>query len=246
MGRYFLNHPGGAGHAREKKQAGTQTGHSKNKNHSLPDKEISVFKAKGGLVLVQSEDSAGYDGMPRSAAGSGVADIIVGPEVMPQRLIQYFSHPDRALNQQPAAAGDQRDWLNKIFAILRTRTGHDFSLYKKNTLLRRIDRRMELNQIAHPGQYVRYLRENPIEVDVLFRELLIGVTSFYRDPESFDVLKSGVLPELLGRLKEDATFPGLDPRLFHGRRGLFAGHCDPRGTGYKPQAHQRAAVRHGH
>jgi hypothetical protein len=77
------------------------------------------IKAKGGLVLVQSEDSAGYDGMPRSAANSGVADIIVAPEEMPQRLSQYFSHAENTLKKQPAAS-DQRDWLNKIFAILRT------------------------------------------------------------------------------------------------------------------------------
>ncbi len=170
-----------------------------------------AIKARGGLVLVQSEDSAGYDGMPRSAANSGVADIIVAPEEMPQRLSQYFSHPDMALKKQPAAASDQRDWLNKIFAILQTQIGHDFSLYKKNTLLRRIDRRMELNQIAHYEQYVRYLRENPAEVQALFRELLIGVTNFFRDAASFHALKTNILPELLDRLKEDATFRAWIP-----------------------------------
>jgi two-component system CheB/CheR fusion protein len=170
-----------------------------------------AIKAKGGLVLAQSEDSAGYDGMPRSAANSGVVDIIVAPEEMPQRLSQYFSHPDLALKKQPVAASDQRDWLNKIFAILRTQIGHDFSLYKKNTLLRRINRRMELNQIAHHGQYVRYLRENSAEVQALFRELLIGVTNFFRDPASFHALKTSILPEMLDQLKEDTTFRAWIP-----------------------------------
>jgi two-component system, chemotaxis family, CheB/CheR fusion protein len=175
---------------------------------TLGAKEI---KAKGGLVMVQSEDSAGYDGMPRSATNSGVVDIIVAPEEMPQRLTQYFSHPALALTKQPAAASDQRDWLNKIFAILRTQIGHDFSLYKKNTLLRRVNRRMELNQIAQDEQYVRYLRENPAEVQALFRELLIGVTNFFRDAASFHALKANILPELLAPLKEDATFRAWIP-----------------------------------
>ncbi|WP_155323428.1 chemotaxis protein CheB [Desulfosarcina ovata] len=169
------------------------------------------IKARGGLVLVQSEDSAGYGGMPRSAANSGVADIILPPEEMPQRLSNYFTHPDRALSKQPAAAGDQLDWLNKIFAILRTQIGHDFSLYKKNNLLRRINRRMGLNQIAQHGQYVRYLRENPAELQALFRELLIGVTHFFRDAASFHALKTNFLPELLGHVKANATFRAWIP-----------------------------------
>ncbi len=175
---------------------------------TLGAKEI---KARGGWVLVQSENSAGYGGMPRSAANSGVADVILAPEEMPQRLSSYFTHPDRALSQQPAATGDQLDWLNKIFSLLRTQIGHDFSLYKKNTLLRRINRRMELNQIAQHGQYVRYLRENPAELQALFRELLIGVTHFFRDAASFHALKTNVLPELLGHVKADATFRAWIP-----------------------------------
>ena len=169
---------------------------------TLGAKEI---KANDGLVLVQSEESAGYDGMPHSAISSGVADIVVPPEEMPQKLTQYFTHHHSALKKQPAAASDQRSWLNKIFAILRTQIGHDFSQYKANTLLRRINRRMGMNQIEHHEHYVRYLRENPAEVQALFRELLIGVTSFFRDTESFNALKTDILPELLGRLKEDET-----------------------------------------
>jgi two-component system CheB/CheR fusion protein len=168
------------------------------------------IKANDGLVLAQSEDSAGYDGMPRSAIGSGAVDIIGPPEEMPAKLLQYFTHHEIAIQKRPAA-NDQRNWLNKIFAILRTQIGHDFSHYKANTLLRRINRRMGLNQIAHHAQYVRYLRENPAEVEALFRELLIGVTRFFRDADSFNVLKTGILPELLGRLEEDATLRAWIP-----------------------------------
>ena len=168
------------------------------------------IKANEGLVLAQSEDTAGYDGMPRSAIASGAVDIIGAPEEMPPKLLQYFKHREIALQKQPGA-NDQQDWLNKIFAILRAQIGHDFSHYKANTLLRRIDRRMGLNQIAHHAQYVRYLRENPAEAEALFRELLIGVTRFFRDAESFEVLKTAILPELFDRMKEGATLRAWIP-----------------------------------
>ncbi len=170
---------------------------------TLGAKEI---KANDGLVLAQSEESAGYDGMPRSVISSGVVDFIMAPDEMPQKLTRYFMHHDIALKKKPAADSNQRAWLNKIFAILRTQIGHDFSQYKVNTLLRRINRRMGMNQIENHGQYVRYLRENPAEVQALFSELLIGVTHFFRDAESFNALKTNILPELLGQLKEDDTF----------------------------------------
>lgn len=172
---------------------------------------VKEIKANGGLVLVQLEDSAGYDGMPSSAISSGVADIIVPPEEMPQKLTQYFMHRDIVLKTQPLEGSDQRDWLNKIFAILQAQVGHDFSKYKANTLMRRIDRRMGMNQIENHGQYVRYLRENPSEVEALFRELLIGVTHFFRDAESFNILKTSILPVLLDQLKADDTFRAWVP-----------------------------------
>ena len=105
----------------------------------------------------------------------------------------------------------RKEWLDKVFAILRTRVGHDFSGYKTNTLVRRISRRMGLNQIETYDKYVRYLRENPGEADQLFRELLIGVTHFFRDAESFGALKTSVLPELIKDLPEDATIRAWVP-----------------------------------
>ena len=177
---------------------------------------IQAIKGNDGLVLVQSEESAGYDGMPRSAIRTGLADMVLPPNEMPQRLIQYFSHPGTCSGGGPtatmaAASREQQEWLNKIFAILRTQVGHDFSYYKINTSLRRISRRMGLNRIDSHQTYVRYLRENPSEVEALFRELLIGVTQFFRDAESFHVLKAGVFPELLAELKKDATFRAWVP-----------------------------------
>jgi two-component system CheB/CheR fusion protein len=178
---------------------------------------VREIKANDGLVLVQSEDSAGYDGMPRSAISTGLVDMVLPPEEMPQKLIQYFTHSKASLAWKPtvaatvAAKSDQQEWLHKIFAILRTHTGHDFSVYKVNTMLRRISRRMGLHQIDGHETYVRYLRENPGEVEALFRELLIGVTNFFRDRESFDVLKTDILPGLFEPMPEDATFRAWIP-----------------------------------
>jgi two-component system CheB/CheR fusion protein len=175
---------------------------------------IKEIKANDGLVLVQSEESAGYDGMPRSALDTGLADMVLAPKEMPKKLEQYFAHPRTSYGRGPAtaaAASDQQEWLNKIFAVLRARVGHDFSAYKDSTILRRIDRRMGLNQIKSHETYMRYLRENPGEVEVLFRELLIGVTNFFRDPESFEALKTRILPDLFKQMQKDAVFRAWIP-----------------------------------
>jgi two-component system CheB/CheR fusion protein len=178
---------------------------------------VKEIKAHDGLVLVQSEESAGYSGMPRSAVGTGLVDMVLPPQKMPNKLVQYFTHSKESLDwRSTAAADDQQEWLNKIFAILRGQIGHDFSAYKVNTVLRRISRRMGLNQIDSNEKYVRYLRENSREVETLFRELLIGVTSFFRDAESFDVLKASVLPELLRQMTEGDTFRAWIPACSSG------------------------------
>ncbi|MDZ7699887.1 MAG: chemotaxis protein CheB [Deltaproteobacteria bacterium] len=172
---------------------------------------INDIKANEGLVLVQSEESAGYDGMPRSAINTGLVDMVLSPEEMPQKLVHYFSHPPAREDIKAGKSDDERQWLNKIFAILRTQVGHDFSPYKPNTTLRRIARRMSLNQIDDRDTYVRYLRENPGEVEALFRDLLIGVTSFFRDAKSFEALKTNVLPRLLARVNEGEIFRAWIP-----------------------------------
>jgi two-component system, chemotaxis family, CheB/CheR fusion protein len=172
---------------------------------------IKAIKANDGLVLVQSEASAEYDGMPRCAISSGMADIILPPEQMPPRLARFFSHSPAILKGKEMPNADQKGWLYKIFAILRSQMGHDFSQYKQNTLLRRIGRRMGVNQIENYAKYVRFLRENPTEVEALFRELLIGVTNFFRDAASFEALRTSVLPELFSQIPEDGTFRAWIP-----------------------------------
>ncbi|WP_372683176.1 chemotaxis protein CheB [Desulfosarcina sp.] len=173
---------------------------------------VKAIKANDGLILVQNDETAGYDGMPRSAISTGLVDLVLPPEAMPERLVQYFAHHEIALDSGTAATKtEQQGWLNKIFAILRTRVGHDFSDYKPSTILRRISRRMGLNQIESHEHYVRFLRENTVETEALFRDLLIGVTQFFRDAESFEVLKTDILPDHLKRLGEGAVFRAWVP-----------------------------------
>ncbi len=166
---------------------------------------LREIKNHEGLVLVQSAESAKYDGMPKSALGTGLVDMVLSPEEMPQRLGDYFNQRTTVEAQDAEVKKDQ-EWLHKIYSLLRIQTGQDFSFYKQNTIHRRINRRMILNQIDSRETYLRYLRESPKEVNALFRELLIGVTNFFREPESFQLLGQDVLPNALANLKDDGTF----------------------------------------
>ncbi|MCF8031387.1 MAG: PAS domain-containing protein [Desulfohalobiaceae bacterium] len=169
---------------------------------------LKEVKAAEGLVLVQSEASAKHDGMPRSAANTGLADMILSPEQMPEQIVRYFGFSGPAMESLDRK---DRDWLPKIFALLRVQVGHDFSAYKESTLLRRINRRMGLNQVDDHEAYVRFLRQSPEELNALFRELLIGVTNFFRDPQSFEVIKWDILPEILSGMDEDSVFRAWIP-----------------------------------
>ncbi|MFH1301786.1 MAG: chemotaxis protein CheB [Planctomycetota bacterium] len=167
---------------------------------------VKAVKGATGMVMVQTEESAKYDGMPRSAIATGLVDYVLPPGEMPEQLVKYTRHATRkaALPITPAEQSIHQA-LQKIFIILRTRTGHDFSRYKKNTISRRIERRMSVHQIDNISDYVRYLQESQQEADALFRELLIGVTNFFRDPEAFDILQTKILPQLLAGKPDDYT-----------------------------------------
>lgn len=170
---------------------------------------VRAIKAAEGLVLVQSVETAAYDGMPRSAIDTGLADFILPPEKMPEQLMQYFASHRAAF--KPENDKVERDDVDKIFSILRSRIGHDFSDYKDKTIQRRISRRMVVNQIDSHKEYVDYLQKNPNEAETLFRELLIGVTQFFRDAQAFEVLKTEILPEYLESLKDGDTFRAWIP-----------------------------------
>ncbi|MBU4275260.1 MAG: PAS domain-containing protein [Proteobacteria bacterium] len=160
-------------------------------------------KGAGGLVIAQEPSSAKYDGMPSSAVATGLADLVLTPEQMPEKLIYYFSHPHAlAIPAKTASPASPREApLQKVLVLLRDRVGHDFSCYKQSTIIRRIERRMSIQQIPNVGKYLRFVQANPEELDALFKDLLIGVTNFFRDPDAFDLVKEKVIPKLLGQLK---------------------------------------------
>lgn len=158
---------------------------------------IKAIKEQAGVVLVQEPASAKFDGMPRSAIDAGMVDIVASAEELPGKLLKYLQHVPLVSGAEKRTESSTASHLEKIVILLRSQTGHDFSLYKHNTLYRRIERRMALHQISKIGTYVRYLRENPAELNLLFKELLIGVTSFFRDSDAWKQLRDDVVPSLL-------------------------------------------------
>ena len=160
---------------------------------------VRAIKEFGGMVMVQSEESAKFDGMPRAAMSTGVADFILPPEKMPEQLMAFVEHPYVSREKRSETLLSDEDSLTRIFSELREKTKVDFTYYKPSTITRRIERRMTVNQIDDLAEYVRYLHTYPGEVMTLYRELLIGVTSFFRDPGAMQELLETTLPELLKR-----------------------------------------------
>jgi len=158
---------------------------------------VRAVKGEGGMVMAQTPESTEYDGMPRSAIATGLIDYVLPPAEMPAQLIAYatraFGRP--YLPSSPSVPRAE-DALKKVLILLRGQTGHDFSQYKQNTINRRVERRMAVHQIERLDGYLRYLQQTPDEVEALFRDLLIGVTSFFRDPDAFAVLQEQVIPQL--------------------------------------------------
>jgi two-component system, chemotaxis family, CheB/CheR fusion protein len=158
---------------------------------------VRVIKQFGGMIMVQSEESARFNGMPRAAISTGLADFILPPEEMPEQLIAFVKSPYSAKESRPQAMLGNEDGLTRIFSMLREQFKVDFTYYKPSTVVRRIERRMTVNQMEDIGDYVNYLQHYPSEAGTLFRELLIGVTSFFRDQAVFDLMKNTVLPEII-------------------------------------------------
>jgi two-component system CheB/CheR fusion protein len=159
---------------------------------------LREVKGEGGLAIAQAPDTAEYDGMPRSAIATGMVDYVLPPGEIPSQLMSYVRHafnPSRG----PMAQMLRDSVLKKVCVLLRTQTGHDFSQYKETTLVRRMERRMALHQIVQAEDYLRYAREHPPEVEALFRDMLIGVTNFFRDPEAFRVLDERVIGPLVAQ-----------------------------------------------
>ena len=208
---------------------------------------VRAVKGEGGMVMAQNPESTEYDGMPRSAIATGLVDYVLPPAEMPAQLIAYVAHAfgrtPRPVSLPAPKAGDA---MKKVFILLRAQTGHDFSQYKQSTINRRVERRMAVHQIERLNEYVRHLQQTPAEVEALFRDLLIGVTNFFRDPEAFAALRGTGHPATFCRQGRGCSDPRLGARLLHRRGSLFHRHPAPGADGTAEAEFQGAGVRHGY
>ncbi|MGK7654683.1 chemotaxis protein CheB [Roseovarius sp. B08] len=175
---------------------------------------LREIKAAGGMAMAQDPNEAEHDGMPRSAVSTGLVDFVLPVAEMPERLKQFFQHPYlRESNEAETPLSQQTpDGYNEVLRLLRSQTEYDFRDYKRGTVERRIQRRMGLGQFRELSDYVEHLNETPEEVHSLFRDLLIGVTRFFREPDVWEVLADKVIePMLDGKNTKDgirAWVPG--------------------------------------
>jgi two-component system CheB/CheR fusion protein len=172
---------------------------------------LRAIKEKAGLALVQEPATAKFDGMPRSAVDAGLADIVAPVGELPGRMIGYLQRTPPAIQTEAPPEDKMQSGLEKAVILLRAHTGQDFSLYRRNTLYRRIGRRMGIHQIDTMAAYIRYLQENSQELDLLFKELLIGVTSFFRDPAAWEQLRDQAIPALLANRPADQALRAWVP-----------------------------------
>jgi two-component system CheB/CheR fusion protein len=169
---------------------------------------VREVQAVGGIAIAQQPETARYDGMPRAAIATGMVDLILSPETIATELARIAAHPyvRQAWPRKPGEdlVLDDGD-LERVFGLLRASTGVDFRHYKLPTIMRRIQRRMALHKLSTFGQYVKHLQERPAEVGLLYRDILIHVTRFFREPESFDALAKHVFPALLDQRADEAV-----------------------------------------
>ena len=171
---------------------------------------IRAIKEHNGIVLVQEPETARFDSMPRNAIDSGLVDIVAPADNLYLKLITFLKHIPVVKAKLDIEVKD-KSAFEKIVILLRTHTSNDFSLYKKNTVYRRIERRMGIHKIDDIYSYVHFLQDNPKEVHILFKELMIGVTNFFRDSPVWEKLKEKVIPEMINKLKTSSTLRAWVP-----------------------------------
>lgn len=160
---------------------------------------LEAIQGAAGFTMAQEPTSAGHAGMPESAIRASAADWVGAPKAIAERLAALARGPGFPSPARSSGAPGLRDAVGRICVLLRIRSGHDFSQYKPSTLERRLERRMAVHQLSDPAAYVRLLQERPAELDLLFRELLIGVTSFFRDAEAFAALGREAVADIVER-----------------------------------------------
>ena len=166
---------------------------------------LKDIKGMGGLSIVQDPTTAKYDGMPRSAIAAGAEDFVLPVNKMPEMLLKYAKNRKFKPEEKHIPVATPNELLEKVFILLRNETGCNFSDYKSSTVIRRIEKRMALNQIDKLENYIKHLQKDREEVAKLFKELLIGVTSFFRDEEAFNVLQQTAIPQIIENKKDGET-----------------------------------------
>jgi two-component system, chemotaxis family, CheB/CheR fusion protein len=202
---------------------------------------VRAVKGRGGLVMAQDPDSTEYGGMPRSAIATGMVDHVLPANEMLPCLIGYAGHASLEPRPTPSpTTPGEEEALSEIFELLRARSGRDFTHYKRDSVLRRIDRRMAVQQVERLEDYTRYLARVPEEIDALFRDLLIGVTRFFRDPEAFLALEREGIPRLVEGMPPGSTIRVWVPGCSTGEEAysiaiLFREQMNASGLGSKLQ-----------
>ncbi len=171
---------------------------------------LRAIKEKNGIVMVQEPSTAKYDSMPRSAIESVNVDIVAPVNELPGKLMNLISHSQGSRTEHNDEIKDKSS-LEKIIILLRNHTGNDFSLYKNNTVYRRIERRMSIHNIEKISLYVHFLQKNPGELDILFKELMIGVTKFFRDTSLWEKLRDKVIPDILKKSPDGSVLRAWVP-----------------------------------
>ena len=161
---------------------------------------VRAIKQHGGLIFVQDESTAKFDGMPKAAISTGLVDFIMPPADMPKQIISLLHYPSNLIKVEYDKIITDQEVLNKIFTLIKMNYGVDFSHYKPSTITRRLERRMSINKIDNISEYLNYIYLNPSEAGILFKEFLIGVTSFFRDTEVFQKLEEEIIPDLLNNI----------------------------------------------
>jgi two-component system CheB/CheR fusion protein len=192
---------------------------------------IRAIHGAGGVSFVQEPSTAKYEGMPTSAVQSGLATYVLPVEKITEQLVMYVKTIVDTKVPPPLPIPAATSAMTRIMMLLRSKTGNDFSKYKKSTITRRIERRMVVHTLKDMDAYARYLQENPPEVQVLFKELLINVTSFFRDTEAFESLTQEVMPRLFDDKPENYIFRVWVPGCASGEEAysiamLFAEYMD--------------------
>ncbi|HEX9028042.1 MAG TPA: chemotaxis protein CheB, partial [Anaerolineales bacterium] len=167
---------------------------------------LKTIKAEGGLTIAQEPDSAEFGDMPRNAIATHAVDFVLPPASMTELILKYLRH--QVLDSYPRGERDAQipaGGLQKLYFLLRSKTGNDFSLYKQTTLLRRIERRMKISLVKSMDAYIAYLQAHPEEIDALFQDLLINVTHFFRDPQAFQTLVEKAIRPLVIQKRADKT-----------------------------------------